>query len=161
MVPGPLARKVSNKGGVQVKNRKASFDYEILERLEAGLMLQGSEVKSIRDGKVSLAESFAHFEGGELFLAGAHIAEYPQAHGRNHDPVRPRKLLLHRRELRRLGDEVQRAGLTIVPLALYTKEGIIKLEVGLCRGKKVHDKRHSIRERQETRDMQRALRREE
>ena len=140
------------------KNRRASFDFEILETYEAGLVLAGSEVKSIRDGKVSLTESFAQFRGTELFLMQAHVAEFPQAHQRNHDPLRPRKLLLHRRELERLHRAVTRDGLTIVPLRLYLKEGKIKLEIGLARGKKTHDKRASIKEREQNREMQRALR---
>jgi len=144
-----------------VKNRRATHNYEILDRFEAGLVLQGSEVKSIRDGKISLAESYAQFraEGGvnELWLLGAHVAEYPMAHMRNHDPVRARKLLLHRRELDRLLESVTQGGLTIVPLSMYLKEGRIKLEIGLARGKKAVDKRNAIKERDTKRELDRAM----
>lgn len=142
-------------------NRKARFEFEILEELEAGIMLQGSEVKSIRDHHVSLKEAFCQFRGTELFLLQAHIAEFPQAHARNHLPLRPRKLLLHRRQLDHLHDAVQQQGLTIVPLAMYIKDRRIKLLIGLARGKKVHDKRASIKDREQKREIQRALRERE
>jgi SsrA-binding protein len=144
-------------GSVLAQNRRALFNYHVVERFEAGVVLMGSEVKSIRDGKISLAESFAGFTGDELYLLQAHVAEYEQAHGRNHDPLRRRKLLLHRRELDRLQDAVSREGLTLVPLTVYLKEGRIKIEVGLCRGKQAHDKRQSIKERDHKREMQRAV----
>ncbi len=141
-----------------VKNRKATHDYEILETFEAGLVLQGSEVKSIREAKVSLAEAFAQFAGDELWLRSAHVAEYPMAHMRNHDPMRPRKLLLHRRELTKLAEAVAQGGLTVVPLSLYLKDGRIKHEIGLARGKKTVDKRESIKARDQKREMDRAIR---
>lgn len=144
-----------------VTNRRATFDYELLERFEAGLVLTGSEVKSIRAGNVSLAEAYCAFRGDELFLEQAHVAPYPLAHARNHDPMRPRKLLLHRRELDRLHGAVRKEGLTLVPVRLYVKEGRIKLEIALGRGKKAHDKRQQIKERDARREMQRALRRGE
>lgn len=139
-------------------NRRARHEYEILEELEAGIMLQGSEVKSVRDGRVSLKEAFCQFRGRELFLLQAHIAEFTQAHSRNHPPLRPRKLLLHRKQLDHLAEAVQQQGLTIVPLAMYVKGRKIKLQIGLARGKKLHDKRASIKEREETREMARAIR---
>lgn len=139
-------------------NRKAKFEYEIIERLETGLQLFGSEVKAIREGKCSLAEAFCQFYGDELYLVQAHIAEYTQAHARNHEPLRRRKVLLHRRQLDRLFEQVQQQGLTLIPLSLYAKDHFIKLELGLCRGKKVHDKRASIKEREQKREMDRALR---
>jgi SsrA-binding protein len=139
-------------------NRKARHDFEILEELEAGIALQGSEVKSIRDHRVSLKEAFCQFRGDELFLLQAHIAEYTQAHARNHPPLRPRKLLLHRRELDRFHDAVKQQGLTIVPLAMYLKDRRIKVLIGLARGKKVHDKRAAIKEREQKLEMQRATR---
>lgn len=144
-------------GSVLAQNRKALFNYHVLERLEAGVSLLGSEVKSIRDNKVSLSESFAAFKGDELYLQGTHIAEYEQAHRRNHEPVRPRKLLLHRRELDKLHDAVKKQGLTLIPLSLYLKDGRIKVELGLCQGKKAHDKRASIKEREHKRDIDREL----
>jgi SsrA-binding protein len=140
------------------KNRRALFNYHVLERFEAGISLLGSEVKSIRDGKVSLAEAYAQFAASELYLAGAHVAEYVQAHARNHDPMRKRKLLLHRRELDRLKEAVSHEGLTLVPLALYLKEGRVKVDLGLCRGKQVHDKRASLKEKEQKREVDRALR---
>ncbi|HLT35266.1 MAG TPA: SsrA-binding protein SmpB, partial [Enhygromyxa sp.] len=153
-------KKKKSKLGDEVleDNRKARFDFEILEELEAGIVLQGSEVKSIRDHRVSLKEAFCQFRGDELFLQQAHVAEFVQAHARNHPPLRARKLLLHRRELDRLRDAVKQQGLTIVPLALYLKDRNIKILIGLARGKKVHDKRASIKEREQTREMQRAVR---
>jgi SsrA-binding protein len=141
-----------------IKNRRATFDFEILERFEAGIELLGSEVKSIRDAKMSLGEAFCQFRGPELWLVQAHIGEYPQAHMRNHDPLRARKLLLHRKELDRLAETVARDGLTVVPLQLYLKDGRFKLEIGLARGKKVHDKRAALKEREQTREIQRAIR---
>lgn len=140
------------------ENRKARHDYLILEELEAGVALWGSEVKSIRDGRVSLKEAFCQFRGDELFLMQAHIAEFPQAHARNHTPLRARKLLLHRRQLDHLYDAVKTQGLTIVPLAMYLKDRRIKVLIGLARGKKTYDKRASIKEREQKREMQRALR---
>jgi SsrA-binding protein len=154
------AKGLAPSGSMLAQNRRATFDYEILERHEAGIVLAGSEVKSIRDGKASLAEAYAQFTRGELFLEGAHIAEYVQAHSRNHAAVQPRKLLLHRRELDKLEEAVRADGLTIVPLTLYLKDGRIKIEIGLARGKKVHDKRAAIKEREQTREMKRALREE-
>lgn len=145
-------------GSTLAQNRRATFDFEILERFEAGMVLLGSEVKAIRDRKISLTESYAQFQGDELFLLGAHVGEFPQAHKRNHEPLRPRKLLLHRRQLDKLRDEIQRAGMTVIPLTVYLKDGRIKLELGLGRGKKVHDKRQSIKARDQTREAQRAMR---
>ncbi len=154
--------KTPQKAGSQekllAKNRKAWFNYEVLEQLECGIALTGSEVKSLRDSRVSLGESFAGFEGNELFLQGAHIAEYPQAHMRNHDPVRKRKLLLKRRELDRLQRAVAQQGYTLVPLAITLKHGRIKVEIGLCKGKHVHDKRATIKAREQDREMNRAIR---
>jgi SsrA-binding protein len=162
-VPGSVAKGNKTKGNAPpgaslAQNRRATFEFEILERIEAGLVLKGSEVKSMRDGKLSLAESWAQFEGEELFLLGAHVAEFPQAHRRNHEPLRPRKLLMHRRQLDRLHEAVQQAGMTLVVLQIYLKDGRIKAEVGLARGKKIHDKRASIKDREQQREVRRALR---
>ena len=139
-------------------NRRATFDYHVLERVEAGIVLTGSEVKSIRDGRISLTEAYAQFERGELYLIGAHISEYVLAHRRNHEPMRRRKLLLHRRELDRLAEAVKLQGLTIIPLRVYLKDRRIKVEIGLCKGKQVHDKRAAERDREHKREMDRALR---
>lgn len=141
-------------------NKRARHNYEITDEFEAGIALVGSEVKAMREGKVSLTEAYCQFKGTELFLYQAHVAEYVQAHARNHPPLRPRKLLLHRRELEVLLRGSSRNGMTIVPLELYVKGRTIKLLIGLARGKKLHDKRASIKEKDEKREMQRAMRRD-
>lgn len=151
-------KSLAPPGSSLAQNRRATFDYEILDRFEAGLVLVGSEVKSIRDRKISLTESYAQFQGDELFLLGAHVGEFPQAHQRNHIPIRPRKLLMHRRQLDKLREQVQQAGLTLIPMQIYLKDGRIKLELGLGRGKKVHDKRAAIKEREQDREVRRAIR---
>lgn len=138
-------------------NKKARHDYEIQEEFEAGIVLAGSEVKSIRDGRVSLKEAFCQFKRGELYLHQAHIAEYVQAHARNHITTRARKLMLHRKELDKLEQAVQQAGMTIVPLSVYLKERYIKVLIGLAKGMKQHDKRHAIKEREQKREMDRAI----
>lgn len=154
-----MTKQTIQDGHLFVQNRRATFEYEVLERHEAGLMLMGSEVKSIRDSKVSLAEAFCQFAGnGELFLLQAHIGEYPLAHHRNHVPLRPRKLLMHRRELEHLADLVAHQGLTLIPLDLHSRAGKIKLALALCRGKKTYDKRASIKEREQKREIDRAIR---
>ena len=152
------ANTATKDGHIFVQNRRATFEYEVLERLEAGISLVGSEVKSIRDGRVSLGEAYCQFQGPELFLYQAHVGEYTQAHDRNHLPLRPRKLLMHRRELDHLGEAVQQAGLTLIPLALIARSGRIKLELALCRGKKTFDKRATIKEREQKREIDRAIR---
>jgi SsrA-binding protein len=134
-------------------NRKAFHDYAILERLEAGLVLTGTEVKSLREAKVNFKDSYAAIERGEVWLLGCHIAPYHHGTDANHTPERPRKLLLHRREISRLTGKVAERGLTLVPLRLYFKGGRAKLELGLARGKKLHDKRQVIREREVRREM--------
>jgi SsrA-binding protein len=143
---------------VVATNRKAYHLYEILESYEAGLVLRGTEVKSLREGKAHFKDSYAHFEGGEAWLVGCHISPYHHGSDANHDPDRSRKLLLHRGELNRLLGKVQERGLTLVPLRLYFKNGRAKVELGLARGKKLHDKRRSIREREERRELDRAAR---
>lgn len=133
------------------KNRKALFDYEVLERIEAGVVLTGTEVKSLRDGKLQLVDAYATVEGGEALLHHANIAVYPNGGVFNHEPTRTRKLLLHRREIERLASKAREKGLTLVPLAVYFKGPRAKVELGLCRGKAAHDKRAAIRERDERR----------
>jgi SsrA-binding protein len=139
-------------------NRRASFDYEVIERYEAGIAFTGSEVKSVREGRISLAEAYALVERGEAWLIGAHVAEYVLAHRRNHEPMRRRKLLLHRREIDKLAASVSRDGLTLIPLKVYTKGRHIKVELGLCRGKQQHDKREKEREREHKREVDREMR---
>ena len=138
-------------------NRRAFHEYSIDERYEAGLMLTGSEVKSLRAGRAHLKDAYARFFGEELFLVGAHISPYAPASQFGHDPIRNRKLLLHRREIDKLRGKIQERGLTLVPLRLYWSKGRAKAELGLGRGKKLHDKRAAIRERTEQREVERAL----
>ncbi len=139
-------------------NRRARHDYHIEDRIEAGLELKGTEVKSLRAGNVSLREAFAKIEeDGQVWVHGMHIAPYEAAHGANVDPVRPRRLLLHRREIRRLKSRTERRGYTLVPLRLYFRRGYAKLELGMGRGKSRHDKREALRERDAQRDLERTL----
>ena len=146
-------------GHAFVQHRRALFEYEVIERHEAGIALLGSEVKAIRDGKCSLAEAFCQFNrDGELFLVQAHIHEYPMAHSRNHLPLRQRKLLMKRKELDHLQEASQQAGLTLIPLDLHAGRGKIKVGLALCRGKKTYDKRASIKEREQKREIDRAIR---
>ena len=140
-------------------NRKARFNYEILSTVEAGLQLKGSEVKSLRQGKASLGDAYASEEGGELYLMNAHIPEYDAANRENHEPKRPRKLLLHKREIGRLAGAVQREGMTLIPLKLYfNPAGRAKLELAIARGKKLHDKRETEKQRTWQRDKARLMR---
>lgn len=139
-------------------NRRARHDYHIEETYEAGVALLGTEVKSIRLGRANLKDSYASIEGGELFLHKCHISPYEAASRFNHDPLRPRKLLLHRREIHRLMGRVQEKGYTLIPLSLYAKEGKIKVALGLCRGKKLFDKREDLKRREAEREVERALR---
>lgn len=139
-------------------NRRARHEFEILETHEAGLVLRGTEVKALREGRADLKESYARIEGEEAWLLGCHISPYAQGNRANHDPLRPRKLLLHRSEIHRLLGRVMEKGLTLVPLRLYFKEGRAKVEIGLARGRKTRDKRQAIREREERREMDRAIR---
>jgi SsrA-binding protein len=141
------------------KNRKARHDYFIEDTYECGLVLTGTEVKSLRQGKASLKESFADFRDGELWVYQMNIAPYEQGNIYNKDPLRVRKLLLHKRELRRLIGLKQRDGYTLVPLSLYFKNGRVKLELALAKGKKLYDKRHSIAERDANRRIQKSIRR--
>jgi len=140
-------------------NRKALHDYHVLERFEAGIALTGTEIKSIRLGRVNLRDAYARPEGGEMWLVGAHIAQYPPAGPSNHDPTRRRKLLLHADEIAELSKAVDDKGLTVVPLRMYLKRGRAKVELALARGKRQYDRRQTIARRDAEREMQRALRR--
>ncbi len=137
------------------RNKKARFDYEIIETFEAGIVLKGSEVKSLRQKKASIQEAYARVKNGEIFITGMNIAVYEMANRFNHEPVHDRKLLLHRHEIKRLIGKVQEKGLTLVPLRLYFKNGKVKVELGLARGKARHDKRDSIKKREVDRELQR------
>lgn len=139
------------------RNPKASHDYHILETWEAGLVLRGTEVKALRVGKASIKEAYAQVRGVEVWLEGMHITPYEQGNRWNHDPVRGRKLLLHRREIEQIAGGVQRGGLTLVPLELYFKRGVAKVALALARAKKAHDKREDLKRRVADREMARAL----
>jgi SsrA-binding protein len=138
-------------------NRRARHDYHLGDRVEAGLVLTGTEVKSLREGKTSLQRAYADVEAGEAWLHGVHIGEYLQGNRANHDPDRARKLLLHRREIDRLNGQVREKGVTIVPTRMYFKDGRVKVELALARGKELHDKRRDIAERDAKRQIEREL----
>lgn len=142
-----------------IQNRRASFDYELLERFEAGIALTGSEIKSLRQGGVTLGEAFARVRGGEVWLEGMHIPPYREASYNNHEPLRSRKLLLKKREIAEIAKGLERQGLTLVPTRLYFKGGWVKLEVALGRGKKRYDKRQAEAKKDAVRQMERALKR--
>ncbi|MGB8385565.1 MAG: SsrA-binding protein SmpB [Dermatophilaceae bacterium] len=142
---------------VVASNRKARHDYHIEDTFEAGIALQGTEVKALRAGRCSLVDGYAQFSGDELWLEGVHIPEYTQGTWTNHAPRRRRKLLLHREQLRKLASKTRESGRTIVPLALYFKDGRAKVEIALATGKRSYDKRQALRERQDRRDAERAM----
>jgi SsrA-binding protein len=144
----------------KIVNKKARYDFELIERLEAGISLTGSEVKSLRAGKASLEEAYARIDGGEVMLLGCHISPYPQAGYAQHEPTRPRKLLLHKRQIRKWGAKVTQKGLTLVPLEIYFNDkGIAKLTIALAKGKTHADKRTDLKKRDHQREMARAMRR--
>ncbi len=142
---------------VIASNRKARHDYSVLDTYEAGLVLVGTEVKSLREGRANLVDAFAQIDGGEAWLHNLHIPEYTQGTWTNHSPRRRRKLLLHSEEIGKLIGRTQESGFTLVPLSLYFKDGRAKVEIALARGKKDYDRRHALAERDARRDMQRAL----
>lgn len=149
---------MANEGiKVVAQNKKARHDYFIEQTLEAGIVLSGTEVKSIRQGKANLKDSYAMIEGGEVILHGMHISPYEQGNIFNKDPMRDRKLLLHKNEINRLIGYTQQKGLSLVPLQLYFKRGIVKLELGIAKGKKLYDKRDDIAERDAKRDIDRKM----
>jgi SsrA-binding protein len=149
-------KDVSKK--IVAQNRKARHDYEILETYEAGIALRGTEVKSLRDGRANLKDAYAAVHEGELWLYGVHISPYSHGNIQNHDPERDRKLLMHRREIRRLIGKTKETGLTLVPLQLYFNHGKVKIELALAKGKKQYDKREAIAKRDAEREMKRAFR---
>lgn len=141
-----------------VVNRRARHDYDVLQTYECGIVLTGSEVKSLRQGRMQLREAYARVDGGEAWLVGSHIAPYDRAHGFGaHDPDRTRKLLLHRREIDQLMGQVQQQSLTLVPMSVYFRDGLAKVELALARGRRLYDKRHAIAERDANREAARAL----
>jgi SsrA-binding protein len=139
-------------------NRKARHDYHIEESYEAGIVLTGTEVKSVRNTRVNLKDSYARIENGEIFLYNMHISPYEPGNRFNHDPLRVRKMLMHKREIGRLTGKTQEKGYALIPLKIYLKKGLVKLELGLARGKKLYDKRRDIAERDSKREMERAFR---
>jgi SsrA-binding protein len=152
-----VARGSSAQTKLIADNRRARHEYELLERFEAGLVLTGTEVKSLRAGKASLQHAFGQLRDGDVYLVGANIPEYPQASRQNHDPDRERRLLLHRKEIDRLAGQVHERGLTLVPTRLYFRDGRVKVELALARGKALRDRRRDIAERDVKRQLERAL----
>ena len=147
-------------GGIKViaENRKAFHDYYIDDRVEAGIILTGTEIKSIRNGRVNLKDSYARLDDGEVWVHQMHISPYEQGNRYNHDPLRPRKLLLHRSEINKLIGKIQQQGLTLIPIKIYLKKGMAKVELAVGQGKKNYDKRQALAEREGKRDIERALR---
>ena len=141
------------------RNKRARHDYNIVDSVEAGIVLKGTEVKSVRLGKVQLVEGYAKVENGEVYLHGAHISPYEYGNRFNVDPLRRRKLLLHRTEIRRLNRQVTEKGMTLVPLSAYIRNGVVKIQIGVCRGKRAFDKRETLAKRDAEREMERAVRR--
>lgn len=148
-------KKPDRTNPILANNRKASHEFHLLERYEAGIVLTGPEVKSAREGRVNLKESYARIRSGEVFLLQAHFSPYTHARNEDADPVRPRKLLLHAREIRKLSKELEGTGMTLVPTKLYLKAGRIKLEIAIARGKKLYDKRDSLKRKQADREIAR------
>ena len=144
------------KNNINIKNRKAKFQYEILDKYVAGIKLAGTEIKAIREGKADIAESFCEFHRGELYVINMHVDEYSHATHFNHNPKSERKLLLNKQELRKLEKQINQSGLTIIPLRLFINDrGLAKLEIALCKGKKTHDKRETIKDRENKRRLDR------
>jgi SsrA-binding protein len=154
------AKGKAEDGSIKIvaRNRRARFEFDLLEKVEAGIALTGTEVKSLRNGKSSLEESYAGIDNGEVWLYGCDIPEYLQANRMNHKPKRPRKLLLHRREIDKLIAKASEKGLTLVPLQIYFKDGIAKVELCVARGRKLYDKREALKKQDAKRDMDRAAR---
>ena len=157
--PAAAAEKGADR--LIVSNRKARYEYHVLDTWETGIVLQGTEVKALREGKANLQDAFARVDNGEVWLFNVHISPYEQGNRFNHDPLRPRKLLLHRNEIRRMIGSVQEKGLTLVPLDLHFSGGRAKVNLALVRGKQLHDKRETIKERDQQREVQRGFKGDE
>lgn len=149
--------KKKTQDNTMATNRKARHDYEIIETLEAGIALKGTEIKSVRQGRLNLKDGYVQIRNGEAWLQNVHISPYEQGNQFNHDPVRPRKLLLHKRQIKQWEKESRQSSFTIVPLKVYIVRGKAKVQIGLARGKNLYDKRHSLKEKQMKRDIQRTL----
>jgi len=150
---------VSDEIRAIARNKRARHDYHVIDSVEAGVVLRGTEVKSVRLGKIQLGESFARIENGQATLHGVHISPYEQGNRFNVDPLRQRRLLLHRSEIRRLARQVLEKGMTLVPLSAYIRNGVVKIEIGVCKGKRAYDKRDTLARRDAEREMERAVRR--
>ena len=152
--------KLKTEPGIKIilSNKKARHEFHILDRYEAGVVLKGTEVKSLREGKVNFLDAFVAIRKGEAWLLNLHISPYSYGNRENHEPTRPRKLLLHANELLKLSQKIKEKGLTIVTLSLYFRKSLVKAEIGLCKGKNIHDKRQTLEKRQAARDMERAIR---
>lgn len=144
-----------NKNKIAATNRKARHDYEIIGNIEAGIVLKGTEVKAVREGRINLTDAYARFKKGELWLIGMHISPYTKSAIENHDPLRDRKLLLHKRELKKLFRQTEEKGVTLVPLRVYFNRHLIKVDLGIARGKRKYDKRAAIAERDQKRELDR------
>ena len=144
-----------DKSKIITQNRKARHDYEIIDSIETGIALYGSEVKAVREGRVGLTDAYARIRNNELWLIGMHISQYTKADMQNHDPLRERKLLVHKLQIKRLGRQVEEKGVTLIPLKVYFNRHLIKIELGLARGKRKYDKRAAIAERDQKRDLER------
>jgi SsrA-binding protein len=156
--PAKSGRDPERRAAREFRNRRALFQYYVLEKVEAGISLIGSEVKSIRDGNLNLADSYARIDGGEVFLLNCHISEYKNAGIFGHEPLRRRKLLLHRGEIRKLERRVEEKGCTLIPLRVFfNARGFAKVELGVCKGKQAHDKREAIKERETDREIRREI----
>ena len=158
MTKSPESNPEYSLSRVVCRNRKAKHDYELLEQLECGIMLHGSEVKSVRNNKVAIEDAYVRVENGEVWLIGADIAEYPQATYLNHDPKRYRKLLLHRREVAKFARAAEQKGLTLVPIDVHLARGLVKVTVAIARGQKEYDKRDKIKKQEDQRDIRQAIR---
>jgi len=152
-----MARKKKGDARKEIRNKRLHFKYKVEEKLEAGIVLQGTEVKSIREGNAQLNEAFCRVTGNDVILYNAHIGEYSHGNYNNHAPTRTRKLLLHRKEINRIRGQLESGGKTLVPSKMYFKKGLIKLEVALCTGKKLYDKREDMKKRVEMREAERAM----
>ena len=150
--------KKSSQQKIISKNKKALFNYFIDETYETGIVLKGSEIKSCREGKVNIKDGYAKIKNGELYLINTHISPYIHANQFNHDPLRERKLLLHKREIKRLIGKIQEKGMTLIPISMYLKNGKAKIELGLAKGKNLYDKRESIKRKTEDRELERSFR---
>lgn len=154
-----MAKAKQNERNKEIRNSKVHHNFFVTETYEAGIVLRGTEVKSVRMGKAQIAEAFARIEKGEVFLYNAHISEYAFGNLNNHNPVRPRKLLLNRREIHKIMGAIESGGKTLIPTRMYLKHGLVKVELGVCTGKKLHDKRETLKRKIDMREAEKAMKR--